>query len=41
MIIAFFIKLIKTERDFSELIQREHEKTLQGIARYNTMKNGV
>ena len=38
-LIPTIAKLEKTERDFSELVQSEHEKTLAGIKRYNTMKN--
>ena len=38
-LIPVIVKLEKAEKDFSALIDREHEKTLAGIERYNTMKN--
>lgn len=37
-LIPVIVKLNKAEKDFSNIIKREHEKTLQGIARYNEMK---
>jgi hypothetical protein len=41
-LIPVIIKLDKAEKEFSDTIKREHEKTLAGIERYKAMKkNGV
>lgn len=40
-LIPIIVKLAEAEKEFSELVDREHEKALQGIARYNDMKKSV
>lgn len=40
-LIPIIIKLDKAERELWTLTDREHEKNIKGIARYNEMKNGV
>lgn len=37
-LIPTIVKLDKAEKDFSALVDREYEKSLIGIARYNEMK---
>ena len=40
-LIPTIVKLAKVEKNFSQAIDREHEKTIQGIERYNDMKKST
>ena len=40
-LIPVIVKLEKAEKELSQVIDREHEKTIQGIGRYDAMKKSA